>query len=147
MIKYKWRNMGPKLLNLPADARFIIIGVIVLLVIAFRVLPLFISKNKRMTVLSLGAQREYGLAGGAICPNCHRPVVLSLLGIKLGFNAKLVRCEFCGKVSLMHRASPDALRAAEAAELADSKPAQPIPTKSEADKAQERIDESRYTNR
>ena len=104
---------------LTGDQRLILLGAILLLYVGFRVFQYFLSRNKPRTVLPLGTQREYGFAGGAVCPNCHRPVVLSLLGLKLGFGVKLVRCEFCGKWSLMHRASQNELRAAEAAELAE----------------------------
>jgi hypothetical protein len=96
--------------------------------------------------LPLGALRTYGIAGGAICPNCQRPSPLSLMALKVGFGTKFVRCAFCGKWSLMRRAGLDELRAAEAAELTGSQASQSNPHKSEAERLKDLADESRFTD-
>jgi hypothetical protein len=56
--------MGPKLITLPGNARFIILGVIVLVYLVVRGSMFFTAKGK--STLTPGAQRDYGLAGGEI---------------------------------------------------------------------------------
>jgi hypothetical protein len=138
--------MGPKLFTLPGNDRFILLGAILLIYLAFQAFRYFSSQNKPKKHLPLGTPRAYGIAGGAICPNCHRPSPLSLIGLKLGFGVKFVRCEFCGKWSWMRRVGLDELRAAEAAELTGAQAAQPIPQKSETDRLKDLADESRFTD-
>ena len=138
--------MGPKLINLTTDQRLLVIGGIILLVLLFRAGQIFLSRKKTIN-LPLGAARDYGIAGGAICPKCHRPFSLSLVDIKIGFGSKLTRCPYCGKWSVLHRLSIEELRAAEAAELADAQPSQPVHEKSEADKLKEMAEESRFTDK
>jgi hypothetical protein len=132
-------------MSLPDDLKPYIIGGILLLYLAFRILPMFLSKKPK-TVLPLGAPREYGLGGGAVCPRCHRPFRLSYVPLKFGF-FKLDRCEFCGQWSFMRRLSLEELRAAEAAELAEGQPAQPVTSKTDTEKQAERVDDSRYIDR
>jgi hypothetical protein len=88
-----------------------------------------------------GEARHYGAAGGAICPKCGRPFALSMFGLNL-FTGKLVRCPFCGKWSVVRRARPEALAAAEAAEAADAQPA--VRELSEEEKLRRELEESRY---
>ena len=74
---------------------YLIVGFLVLY-IAFRLYPLLLGGNKPKTELPLGAPRDYGIPGGAICPQCHRPFRLGWSTFKIGFGPKLARCGFCG---------------------------------------------------
>jgi hypothetical protein len=127
--------------------RLIIIGGIILLFLVIRGGQILLTRNKPGSKVPLGAARDYGVAGGAVCPKCHRPFRLSLLDLKLGFGTKFSRCEFCGKWSMVHRLNLDELRAAEAAELADAQPVEPINEKGETEKLKELVDESRFTDK
>jgi hypothetical protein len=124
-----------------------ILGSIALIVVIVIGSQFLLPRNKALSTLPLGATRNYGLLGGAICPKCHRPFPLSLLRINLGFNSTITRCPFCGKWGVVHRYSLGDLRAAEAAELADAQPDHPIQEKTEEEKLREKLDESRYTDR
>ncbi len=95
----------------------------------------------RKTVnLPAGSPRQYPL-GGAICPKCGRPFAVHIYGLNLGVG-KLDRCPYCSKWSMVRRASMDALRAAEEAELEGEK-AQ-VPEMSEAEKLKKELDDSKY---
>jgi hypothetical protein len=92
------------------------IGVVVLIAIGVSVLvPLVFTRGKKVE-LPPGAPRNYGYFGGAICPKCSRPFSRHIYGLNLGTH-KLDRCPYCGKWSLVRRASREDLAAAEAAEL------------------------------
>ncbi|MBE0696393.1 MAG: hypothetical protein IH586_05670 [Anaerolineaceae bacterium] len=136
--------MDPKIIDFAGNERFIILGVILLIWLAIRASQ-FIGPRSKSSI-PLGAQREYGMAGGSVCPRCKRPIRLSLVAIKLGLGTKLTRCEFCGKWSLVHRLRLEELRAAEAAELVDAQPREPIREKSEEEKLKDMIDQSRFTD-
>ncbi|MBI3159833.1 MAG: Ig-like domain-containing protein [Chloroflexi bacterium] len=83
----------------------------------------------------------YGLMGGAVCPKCGRPFSLSFFGLKLGFS-RLERCLHCGRWSLVRRASPDDLAAAEALMSAEDQAGSA--GESEAERLRRMVDESRY---
>jgi hypothetical protein len=121
-----------------------IVAVIALVILGGQVL---FFRNKPKADLPLGAPRQYGIAGGAVCPKCHRPFPLSLMALNAGLSSKFARCIFCGKWSVVRRLSLDELRAAEAAELAEAQPEQPMHEKGEAEKLKDLIDESRYSDR
>ncbi|MDR3573947.1 MAG: hypothetical protein P4L50_08805 [Anaerolineaceae bacterium] len=127
--------------------KLIIVGVILLLVVVVRGSQLLFSRNKSRNNIPLGSAREYGIAGGAICPKCRRPFRLSLLDMNMGIGSKFTRCEFCGKWSVVHRLSLDELRIAEAAELADAHPDPHVSEKSETEKLKDLVDESRFTDK
>ena len=88
-----------------------------------------------------GTPRNYRVAGGAICPQCGRPFARHFTSLNL-LVGKLERCPTCGKWSIVAAASPAALAAAEAAEVAASKPTVPEPSPEE--KLRRQIEESRY---
>ena len=139
--------MGLKLFTVPPTERYIILGAVILLFVVIRVGPLLFARGRPKAVVPLGTPRNYGLGGGTICPHCHRPFALSLMGLKIGLGTKLVRCEFCGRWSLMRRRSLEELRAAEAAELAEAQlPATPA-AKSDAEKTEALLDDTRYSDR
>ena len=127
--------------------KFIVVGVIVLLYLVFRGSQFLLTRNKPKSIVPLGSPRDYGIAGGAVCPKCHRPFHLNFLDLKLGFGTKFAPCEFCGKWSMVQRLSLDELRAAEAAELAEAQPAVPVYEKSETEKLKDLVDESRFTDK
>jgi Zn ribbon nucleic-acid-binding protein len=90
-----------------------------------------------------GTPRNYGIAGGAICPRCKRPTPRHMWGLNL-VAGRLHRCENCGRWSIMRAAPIDVLRAAERAELEAEKQAAPVPEKSEEEKLKELLDKSKY---
>ena len=134
--------MDHKLFALPPTERMIVLGAILLVFLIVRGSQFFSAK--KTTRIPLGASRDYGMAGGAVCPKCHRPIRLGLVSLKLGLGTKLVRCEFCGKWSVVRRLNFEELRAAEAAELAEAQPLQPVPEKSEEEKTKELAEKSRF---
>lgn len=91
----------------------------------------------------LGAPRNYGIWGGAVCPKCGRPFGRHIWGLNLGAG-KFDRCPHCGKWSPVRRASPKELRIAEAAELAISSERDQIPTLSDEDRLRKELEDSRY---
>jgi hypothetical protein len=137
--------MGHKLFVLPPTERYIVLGVILLIWLLVRGSQLFFSRNKMNT--PAGSPQNYGIAGGAICPKCHRPFALSLFMLKLGIGTRFTRCPHCGKWSFVQRQGLAELRAAEAAESTDAQPALPMHEKSEAGKAQTLLDDSRFTDK
>jgi hypothetical protein len=138
--------MGLHLFSLPPGERYLLLGIVILIIFGIRLGPLLFSRGKPRAVVPLGTARNYGLAGGTICPHCHRPFTLSLLDLKLGFGYKLAHCPFCGHWSLSRRRSPAELSAAEAAELAEAKTESAPAGQSEAEKTRALLDETRYTD-
>jgi len=118
-----------------------VLGIVVVAILLSVLLPFLINRGKR-TSLALGTERKYGVSGGAICPNCHRPFALPLFTAHVGFS-KLAVCPFCGKLSLMKVESISTLREAEKAELESAKPENPS-TISEDEKLRKEIDDSKY---
>jgi Bacterial Ig domain len=116
---------------------FVVVGIAIVL----GTLGQFVFSGRSKHRLEPGAPRNYGIVGGAICPKCRRPFALNLFGLNL-VTRKLERCPYCGKWSLVSRASREALAAAEAAEVEASQPAVPEPNPEE--KLRQQIEESRY---
>jgi len=73
-------------------------------------------KGKKQSTREPGAPRSYGLMGGTICPKCGRPFPRHIFGMNLVVG-RLDRCDNCGKWVMTVRATPEALRMAEEAEL------------------------------
>jgi hypothetical protein len=73
--------------------------------------------GKKLSDLPPGAERHYGIVGGAICPRCKRPFSRHVLSPNMVVG-KLERCPYCGKISVVAARPLAELRAAEAAELA-----------------------------
>jgi hypothetical protein len=103
--------------------------------------PVLLGRGKKSQV-PLGAQRNYGILGGAICPKCGRPFGVHVWGLNMVVG-KLDRCPHCGKWSVVQRASPQALRAAEAAELEDLNESQTDISPTQQDFEKE-LDDSRF---
>jgi hypothetical protein len=92
-----------------------ILGITFGIILFSIILPIFLGRGKKDR-LPLGAQRNYGMFGGAICPRCNRPFARHIWGLNLVVG-KLDRCPYCGKWSMARRTPIEILRAAEAAEL------------------------------
>jgi hypothetical protein len=96
--------------------------------------------GRKTARLAPGTPRSYPL-GGAICPKCKRPFAFSIFGLRL-MVARLERCPFCGKWSLVRFTPLDQLRAAEKAEV-QSAPAQ-VPETTAEEKLKKELDDSKY---
>lgn len=122
----------------------ILIPVLAVVLGAFVVSTLLtLATSSKLRNLPPGAPRSYGFSGGAICPSCGRPFGMHVFGLNLVVG-KLDRCPFCGKWSLMRRASPEALRHAEQAELLQAKGEGGAPVVSEEEKLRREMEASRY---
>jgi hypothetical protein len=122
----------------------VVLGLIVVVVVAQTVLF-----RRRSKGIPMGAARNYTLAGGSICPHCHRPTPLHLFGFNVGLG-KFDYCEACGKWSVMRRVPIESLRAAEEAEKVQAAADESLPSfnePSEEDKLREMIDKSKYDGR
>lgn len=100
------------------------------------------SSRKKIQQLAPGTERNYGAAGGAICPKCYRPFSRNFFSPNMLFG-KLERCPFCGKWSIVRARPLSELRAAEAAELEDAQKDQ-APVMSDEEKLQKDLEQSRY---
>lgn len=120
------------------------IGVVILVVMALSfILPLVTGRGKTSHV-PLGAPRDYGMFGGAVCPKCGRPFSRHIWGMNVVIG-KLDRCPYCGKWSIVQRASPIELRQAEARELETAQQAgHEPPQESEEEKLRKELENSRY---
>ncbi|MBM4430067.1 MAG: hypothetical protein FJ026_06930 [Chloroflexi bacterium] len=116
-------------------------GVGGLMALAFLITSL-LSRGKQPSV-EPGQPRQYGLAGGAICPRCRRPFSRNWWSPNLVLG-KLERCPFCGKYSLVQRASTEALAAAEAAELQTAGTPQEAPALTEEERLRRALEDSRF---
>ena len=127
-----------------AAGDFIIPLVVVILgAVGLAILVLFISTRGKKESLAPGAPRNYGHYGGAICPKCSRPFSRHIYGLNLATH-KFDRCPYCGKWSLVRRASMEELEYAEAAEIEAAEEGVFSPDRSEEDKLQQEIEDSRY---
>lgn len=116
----------------------VLVGVIVLLVVARRVIPVLGGQRSSTPESAPG---NYGLAGGAVCPRCGRAFARNLLSPNLVVG-KLSRCPHCGKWSIVAAASPEMLAAAEAAQPKDAETA--TTTLSPAEKLRRQIEDSKF---
>lgn len=104
--------------------------------------PALTGRGKKSS-LPLGAPRNYGALGGAICPKCGRPYSRHIWGMNLVVG-KLDRCPYCGKWSIARRATPQELKMAEEAELQMAQNESQVPTQSEEERLRKELDNSRY---
>jgi DNA-directed RNA polymerase subunit RPC12/RpoP len=114
---------------------------IALLILVLTVIVPAIKTRGKLEHLTLGAERDYGFRGGAICPKCHRPFAMHLWGLNLGLG-RYDRCPYCGKWSIVSSKSLAKLREAERDELS-WKQAE-TPRKSEKDRLRKEIEDSKY---
>ena len=119
-----------------------VLGLVLLFMLLSFGVTMVLNRGKSQA-LAPGTPRNYGIRGGAICPKCGRPFVLSLFGLHL-LTYRLDHCPYCGKWSLVRTASLDNLRSAEAAELAEAQKGAQIPEESAEDKLHKELDDSRF---
>lgn len=120
-----------------------LLAVVLLLTVIGGGIQMLTLRGKPAGRYAPGQARDYGVAGGAICPKCQRPTPLHLWSINLAVG-RLDRCENCGQFSLMRRQPLEVLRAAEAAELQAERETLPAKAKSEEEKLRELLDQSRF---
>jgi hypothetical protein len=101
---------------------------------------MFISGGKAKQIAP-GTQRNYGAAGGAICPRCGRPYSRHVFSPNL-LLGKLERCPFCGKWAIVRARPLNELRAAEEAEVEDSQAQAPV--QDDEEHLIQEMDESRF---
>lgn len=89
-------------------------GIGALMLLSFGISSLVARRRPQGT--AAGTPRNYGLAGGAICPRCDRPFARHLFAPNM-ITGKLERCPYCGKWAIVSARSPAELAAAQAAEL------------------------------
>lgn len=118
-----------------------LLGVVFGIMLLSYLFPALLGRGKKQT-LPLGAPRNYGILGGAICPKCGRPFGMHIWGLNM-MVGKFDRCPYCGKWSIVRRASPQALHEAELAELANANEIQ-IPTPSPEEDLKKELEDSRY---
>lgn len=85
---------------------------------------------------------DYGVMGGAVCPKCRRPFARHWWGINMLFG-KLERCPYCGKWSIVRRATPDQLQQAEDLVRQATANSQ-LPTLNEGQRLEHDLDDSRF---
>ena len=86
--------------------------------------------------------KGYGLLGAAVCQKCGKPFGMHIWGLN-ALGGKYDRCDHCGKWSIVRRASPAALAAAEAADA----PAASVPAAEVAKERERRqLDDTRYSD-
>jgi hypothetical protein len=100
--------------------------------------------GRSRSALPLGATRNYGFLGGAICPKCQRPFPMHWWGLNALPGRKFDRCDHCGKWSLVGWASPPQLADAEAAELKYAQPTAPQHELSPEEKLKRDLEASRF---
>jgi Bacterial Ig domain len=117
--------------------------VVVLGAILLSALIPMLSRRGKTESLAPGAQRNYGMMGGTICPKCRRPFSIQFWGINM-LAGKLNRCPYCGRWSIVRRQSIAELRAAEQAELDQSSSVEVPSPLSEEEKLRKELDNSKY---
>lgn len=121
---------------------FPILGVILLAFLGSVFIPFLLTRGKHSN-LPLGAERNYGVRGGTICPKCHRPFSLPFISANLGYS-RVVACPFCGKVNLVRALPIATLREAERAELKEAQAGQVAVGETEEEKLKKELDNSKY---
>jgi len=116
--------------------------VIVFGMMAVSFVMMFVAARQAKS-LPPGTARNYGAAGGAICPRCQRPFSRHVLAPNL-LVGKLERCPFCGKWSVLPARQLAELRAAEAAELASAQGEARRSADDEDERLRRELEDSRY---
>jgi hypothetical protein len=108
-------------------------GIVLLVVIAVAVIPMALGRKEKVG--------GYGMLGGTVCPVCGLPFSLNVLGLNW-FTGRLQRCPHCANWSIVRRASPDTLAAAEARFRGERQTV--ARAEGEAERLRRQIDDSRY---
>ncbi len=114
------------------------------MVITF-LIPLATAALGRRSAVPLGAERSFGLLGGAICPSCQRPFAIHFWSLNLAFQ-RFDHCDHCGRWSLVRRATPAQLAEAIAAEARHARPEAALAQLSPEEELRRRLDDSRFTD-
>ncbi len=123
-----------------------VLGVLALVGVVALVSTFMDIRRGRTSPTPLGAERRYGVLGGAICPKCSRPFSRHWWAPN-AVAGKLDRCPHCGRWSVVRAVALDQLHAAESAELAAAQPSMPTPELSPEEKLRRQLDDSRYDER
>jgi len=99
--------------------------------------------GRKMKDLSPGTQRNYGVAGGAICPQCRRPYARHFWSPNL-LVGKLERCPFCGMWAIVAASPIDKLRSAERAEVNSNPKSVAISLETDSDRFRKELEDSRF---
>jgi hypothetical protein len=119
-----------------------VLGLVLLISLVGVLGPVLMGRKKGST--PLGAPRNYGIAGGTICPKCGRPFAMHLFGPNL-LVGKLDRCPHCGKWSVVTHRSGAELKTAEHAELKMAAgDAMHVEGISEEEKLRKELEDSRF---
>jgi hypothetical protein len=124
------------------ESIFPILAVVLLAFLGSVFVPFLVTRGKHSNLL-LGAERNYGIRGGSICPKCHRPFALPSLSAHVGF-FRLVVCPYCGKLNLAQAQPIEKLREAERAELKEAQAGQIAVGETEEEKLKKELDNSKY---
>jgi hypothetical protein len=99
--------------------------------------------GRKVQDLPLGAERNYGMVGGAICPRCNRPFSRHVLSPNM-LVGKLERCPYCGKWSIVAAAPLEDLRAAERAEITAAQEGGEVTQDDAEERLRKDLEDSRY---
>jgi hypothetical protein len=113
-----------------------VIGLVILVSLAGTVGPALVGRRKPHR------RGEYGVEGGAVCPRCRFPFSRHLISPNM-LVGRLERCPHCGKWSMVRRATPQELEAAEN-RLAEEEGRGALVVDDEKERVRRMIDESRY---
>lgn len=100
--------------------------------------PLLIGRRQKVRPIG-----EYGNAGGAVCPKCSLPFSRNFLSPNM-LVGKLERCPHCGRWSIVRRAGPADLAAAEERLRQDSQEGALQAEESEEERLRRMVEESRF---
>ncbi len=113
-----------------------VIGLVILVSLAGTVGPALVGRRKPHR------RGEYGVEGGAVCPRCRFPFSRHLISPNM-LVGRLERCPHCGKWSMVRRATPQELEAAEN-RLAEDEGRGALVVDDEKERVRRMIDESRF---
>jgi len=103
----------------------------------------FLLSGSKSRPQPAGIPQNYGLFGGAICPQCKRPFARHWWAPNVGA-VKLDCCPYCRKWNLVGRASKEELAAAEAALLEGAALGKAYPAPSDEERLRRALDETRF---
>ncbi len=109
------------------------LGIVLIVMFAVAVVPALFGRKEKVG--------DYGILGGTVCPNCGLSFSLKMMSINW-IGGKFQRCPHCGKWSVVRRAAPETLAAAEARWRGDD--LTQVTTKSSQERTRRQIDDSRY---
>lgn len=122
----------------------------ILLVMAVGILAQFLVLRRHPERLAPGAERVYGLKGGAICPRCGRAYPIHFWSVNL-LGSYFDRCDYCGKWAVVRSRSRAELDAAVATERAAAEQSEHAlyangeDAEGEAERQKKLLDDSKYT--